>query len=141
MSRDYVLVLDEAAIPTQRRKDGTLRPTLINFNMLRGQTRYFGRATETWRDLGRQLAQGCDKLAPPVSIWALFRFPDNRRRDTANLYPTVKALVDGLVDEHRLVGDHDGVLDGPWLRREYPNGPLRITLVLRHASLLYAEDV
>ena len=59
--------------------------------------------------------------------------PDPARmlpRDTANLYPTVKALVDGLGDAGVLLGDHDSRVEGPWLKRTYPNGPLRLRLVL-----------
>ena len=67
----------------------------------------------------------------PVSIWAYFRFTNNRRRDTGNLYPTIKALVDGFVDAELLPDDCDGTVDGPHLSRQYPNGPVRISIVIR----------
>ncbi|MGN7703499.1 hypothetical protein [Cellulosimicrobium sp. 22601] len=105
----------------------------LNVNDLRGQTRHLSRLTVPWRQLGAVL--GRDRRFPhpvrtPVRVWAEFRFPDNRRRDTPNLYPTIKPLIDGLVDAGVLVDDHDGVVEGPWLKRTYPNGPLRLRLVL-----------
>ena len=106
---------------------------LLNVNDLRGYTKHLGRLVTPWRQLGCVL--GRDRRIPhpivhPMRVWAEFRFPDNRRRDTANLYPTVKALVDGLDDAGVLLGDHDGRVEGPWLKRTYPNGPLRLRLVL-----------
>ena len=44
-------------------------------------------------------------------------YPDRRRRDIANLHPTVKALVDGMVSAGLLPDDNDGCLLGPDLRR------------------------
>ena len=42
-----------------------------------------------------------------VKIRCIFRAPDNRRRDTANLYPSFKAALDGLVDAKVLHDDND----------------------------------
>ena len=105
---------------------------LLNVNSTRGQTRYLAARIVPWRTLGTVIARGSrlDTIRQPVQIWAEFRFPDDRRRDTGNLYPTIKALLDGLVDAGVLCGDHDGLVEGPWLRRIYPNGPLRLRLVL-----------
>lgn len=107
---------------------------LLNMNALRGQTRIFGRRARPWRALGADLGRETPGLpAPflvPVRVLAEFRFPTNHRRDTGNLYPTVKALIDGLVDAGVLVDDCDGLLEGPYPVRTYPNGPLRIRLVL-----------
>jgi Holliday junction resolvase RusA-like endonuclease len=58
------------------------------------------------------------------------RFPDNRRRDVGNYYPTAKAIVDGLVDSLLLPDDNDRHLIGPDMRREYPNGPARVTVTI-----------
>lgn len=55
-----------------------------------------------------------------------FAWPDKRRRDVANLYPTAKAIVDGLVDAGLLPDDNDNHLTGPDLRRGY--GPWSITV-------------
>lgn len=43
-------------------------------------------------------------------------WPDQRRRDVANLSPTIKALVDGAVDADVLRDDDDKHLVGPDLR-------------------------
>lgn len=42
-----------------------------------------------------------------------FAYPDRRRRDRSNLAPTVKALMDGLIDAGLLPDDEDRFLDGP----------------------------
>lgn len=42
-----------------------------------------------------------------------FAYPDRRRRDRSNLAPTVKALMDGLIDAGLLPDDADSFLDGP----------------------------
>lgn len=41
--------------------------------------------------------------------------PDRRRRDTHNLYPTVKAHIDGFVDARLIPDDSWKHLDGPHL--------------------------
>lgn len=106
---------------------------LLNVNDLRGHTKHLAALHRPWRQLGCVL--GRDHRLPhpfvhPVRIWAEFRFPTNHQRDTPNLYPTVKALVDGLQDAGVLLGDHDNRVEGPWLKRTYPNGPTRLRLVL-----------
>ncbi|MGA5764507.1 hypothetical protein [Nonomuraea bangladeshensis] len=45
-----------------------------------------------------------------------FRPPNRRRRDVANLYPSFKACVDGLVDALVLPDDDDTHLLGPDMR-------------------------
>lgn len=52
-------------------------------------------------------------------IVVTFTFKDKRRRDVGNLYPTAKAIVDGIVDAGVLVDDDDAHLLGPDLRRGY----------------------
>ncbi len=103
---------------------------LLNINAMRGHTRYTGPRSAPWRELGKILArrEHLTTFTRPVEMWARFRFPSNRRRDTGNLYPTIKAIVDGFVDEKVLVDDCDGILFGPFLVREYPNGPAQITI-------------
>lgn len=105
----------------------------LNVNDLRGQTKHLARLVKPWRELG--LVLGRNRRLPhpftsPVRVWAEWQFPTDHRRDTPNLYPTIKALIDGLDDAGVLDGDHDGRVEGPWLKRTYPNGPLRLRLVL-----------
>lgn len=45
-----------------------------------------------------------------------FRPPNRRRRDVANLYPSFKAAIDGLVDAAVLPDDDDTHLVGPDMR-------------------------
>lgn len=105
----------------------------LNANRLRGQTRYLSRYVIAWRAAGMRagLTQFPRGIVLPVRIWVEVTQPDNRRRDTTNLFPTAKALVDGLVDAGVITDDADGLVEGPWLRRVYPNGPLRIRIVLQ----------
>ncbi len=49
-------------------------------------------------------------------ILAELRFGDNRRRDPHNYYPTLKAIVDGLVDYGLLPDDSHEYLIGPDVR-------------------------
>ena len=57
---------------------------------------------------------------PPMSrahLTVTVHWPDRRRRDVANLSPTIKALVDGMVtDAGLLPDDSDAYLVGPDLR-------------------------
>jgi hypothetical protein len=106
---------------------------LLNVNSQRGHSRVYGRLADPWRKYGKRkaLALGVEALETPVVIWAHFRFADNRRRDTSNLYPTLKALVDGFVDAGLIPDDCDGVIHGPHLQREYPNGSPRLLVTLQ----------
>jgi crossover junction endodeoxyribonuclease RusA len=42
-----------------------------------------------------------------VKIKAIYHPPDNRRRDTSNIFPSVKSAVDGIVDAGVLIDDND----------------------------------
>lgn len=103
---------------------------LLNLNGMRGHTANIGRLAAPWRLLGFTVAkeQRIETFMRPVEMWAKFRFPSNHRRDSGNLYPTIKAIVDGFVDAKVLVDDCDGILFGPFLVRDYPNGPAQITI-------------
>lgn len=70
-----------------------------------------------WRDAGRVYAMQA-KLPKLLRahILAELRFADARHRDVHNLYPTIKALVDGLIDYGLLPDDSHQYLVGPDLR-------------------------
>ena len=61
-----------------------------------------------WRDAGMVHAK---RVRLPrlqyAHLVAVLRFPDNRRRDAHNYYPTLKALVDGRVDYGLLPDDSE----------------------------------
>jgi hypothetical protein len=63
-------------------------------------------------------------------ILAVYEPPDRRRRDPANLYPSVKAAVDGLVDVGVLPDDDAAHLEGPDMRlgTVHPRGRLVLTI-------------
>lgn len=59
-----------------------------------------GRKVAAWRSTSRDyaaIALRCRKLGPSF-VMLTIDVPDKRRRDPANLYATVKPVVDGLVD-------------------------------------------
>lgn len=72
----------------------------------------------TWRSAAfvwarkRKLPTGLAR----VHITATCAFPNQRRRDVANWYPTIKAAVDGLVDYGLIADDDDAHLIGPDMR-------------------------
>jgi len=70
-----------------------------------------------WRDAGRVYAmQAKLPKLQRAHILAELCFADARRRDVHNLYPTIKALVDGLIDFGLLPDDDHLHLVGPDLR-------------------------
>ena len=82
--------------------------------------------TRAWRQAACE-AVGFDPYHyPRAQITVYVRFANNIRRDVGNYYPTAKAIVDGLVDARILPDDNDRHLIGPDMRRDLPNGPLRV---------------
>jgi crossover junction endodeoxyribonuclease RusA len=64
-------------------------------------------------------------------VEAVYEPPDRRRRDPANLYPSIKACVDGLVDARVLPDDDAAHLVGPDMRLSttpHPRG--RLVLII-----------
>lgn len=87
------------------------------------------RLTKAWREAA-WLASTSERRFDQVHITVAIRFPDNRRRDVGNYYPTAKACLDGLVDAGVLPDDNDTHVVGPDMRRDRPNGPLRVTVTI-----------
>ncbi|CAM3288235.1 hypothetical protein [Stackebrandtia soli] len=87
--------------------------TWLNSNdRMKWQPRH--RLTRTWRHAGQTWALAAlrrgdlARITGPVEIVAAVRRDTARgRSDAANRYPTVKAVVDGLVDAGVLVDDSD----------------------------------
>jgi crossover junction endodeoxyribonuclease RusA len=91
-----------------------------------------GKRVKKWRETAQAAVNA---LFEPhryerAHVVCAIRFPDNKRRDVGNWYPTAKAIVDGLVDANLLPDDNDRHLTGPDMRREYPNGPARVTVTI-----------
>lgn len=97
--------------------------------------------TRVWRETAQILARqqrlpGLGK----VCIEAVLSFPDKRRRDAHNYYPTLKAIVDGLVDHGLIPDDSAQYLIGPDIRvgepvRAKKYGPSGVVvLTIREAS-------
>lgn len=87
-----------------------------------------------WRDAAHVWAKAA-KLPRlhQAHILAVFHFAGpNRRRDIHNWYPTVKAVVDGLVDYELLPDDSTKYLTGPDLRvgaaARTPVGSIELTI-------------
>ncbi len=87
--------------------------------------------TKAWRNAGWDVSIGRRDRFTSAHITVTIRFPTNHRRDVGNYYPTAKAIVDGLVDAGVLPDDNDTHVIGPDMRREYPNGPIRVTVTIQ----------
>lgn len=64
-----------------------------------------------------------DRYAVPVRITAHIGYATNGRADPANAHPTVKALVDGLVDAGVFIDDSHEHVIGPDYRRDDTKAP------------------
>lgn len=85
--------------------------------------------SKRWRATAAEVASTWSAEALPwsrVVVW--YRFPTNARREVANLQPTTKAIVDGLVDAGVMVDDRDEFSGGQDNRRIWPNGPHRVVV-------------
>jgi crossover junction endodeoxyribonuclease RusA len=72
-------------------------------------------------------ASGLPPVVGQVRILAFISKERGGRWDPNNLWPTVKAAVDGIVDAGLLVDDDHEHLVGPDMRRG-PKGPAKLTL-------------
>lgn len=101
--------------------------------------------TDSWKNLTRLAARAAElpRFDGKVHITAVCLFPDRRRRDPGNWYPTAKACIDGLTDSYvkvkpqlavRVAGwlaDDDAKhLDGPDMRARIEPGTRQPTLEL-----------
>lgn len=72
-------------------------------------------------------------------IDAVFQFPDKRRRDRMNLWPTLKAATDGIVASGLLADDSDAHIDGPFILisdepTRDPRKLVRVVITIRQAD-------
>lgn len=74
-----------------------------------------------WRDAAHIYAKAARLPSlQRAHITATLHFPTKRQRDVHNWMPTIKAIVDGLVDYGLLPDDSDDYLVGPDLRPGEP---------------------
>jgi hypothetical protein len=87
--------------------------------------------TKTWRDGAQTI---CKALKIPPMQHAVIHIswnpPDNRRRDSANCYPTAKAVVDGVVAAGVLPDDDWRHVDGPYMHMGPITKPASITIAI-----------
>ncbi|MGW4469696.1 hypothetical protein ACWENQ_08485 [Nonomuraea sp. NPDC004354] len=108
---------------------------LLNSNQ-RCHWRVRAERTKRIRSTAEILARGAKiPLLARAHIIGEFRPPDRRRRDVANLYPSFKAAIDGLVDAGVLEDDDDTHLVGPDMRL----GPVGLGQLVLHIHELFEE--
>lgn len=90
---------------------------LLNANDRDGHWARRKRITDTLRQAAGWAARGQHiPLLDRAHVLGVYEPPDRRRRDPANLYPSFKACIDGLVDAGVLPDDDAAHLDGPDMR-------------------------
>lgn len=95
------------------------KPDWINAN---DRPHWSGKAKQTsaWR---QQACVAIQKSGVPslsqAWVQAIFSFGTSRKRDVHNLFPTIKASIDGFTDAGLWEDDRDGILTGPDLRRSH----------------------
>ena len=113
---------------------------LMNLNAERTmhyQTR--SRRVGAIRAATKSLAADAEPMTGPVAIEARFQWADARARDTSNWFPTVKAMVDGLVDAGVLARDDDRMVRHTGIGVDLPPQPglkgyAQIVLTVRPAG-------
>lgn len=85
--------------------------------------------TRTVRDLAFLYARRLPKPQAHITVQLVWVVTDRRRRDSDNIYPTFKAMCDGLVDAGIVPDDTPAYMNklGPIIRYE-PGGTARLEL-------------
>lgn len=73
--------------------------------------------TKLWREAGKNAAAGLPPVEGTVRIVATIHKNRDGRWDPNNVWPTIKALIDGTVDAGLLVDDDWTHVIGPDMRR------------------------
>ena len=72
--------------------------------------------TKTWRQASATAAHGLKPFTGQVRVIAHIHKPRTGRYDPGNLYPTAKAILDGIVDAGLLTDDDHKHVIGPDMR-------------------------
>lgn len=119
--------------PVRKRKTGKMyqRNPMLNAND-RDHWRVTSPIRKNWREKGELLgikARVKDLGWQHAQIDAYIHRPISSRSDAGNFYPTVKPIIDGLIDAGLLPDDNDDHLAGPFLHKG-EKGPYAVTLVI-----------
>ena len=92
--------------------------------------------TKQWRTLARFTAaqQKLPTSLPGVHITAHVHKTDNRSYDVHNLLPTMKAVIDGLVDYGLVDDDDNSRLIGPDMRHGTKRDQAGITITIKETT-------
>jgi len=130
----YQITIPAPAIkPVTKRKTGKTyqRNPMLNAND-RDHWRVISPIRKEWRRRGRGYANAFRLREldwERARIDAFIQRPINNRSDAGNFYPTVKPIIDGLIDAKLLPDDNDLHLEGPYLHPA-PKGPYAVILVI-----------
>lgn len=83
--------------------------------------------TKQWREAGKAASEGLPPFTCPVHVTAYIWKPRRGRYDVLNLWPSLKAVIDGIVDAELLADDDHSHITGPDMRHG-GIGPARIVL-------------
>jgi crossover junction endodeoxyribonuclease RusA len=89
--------------------------------------------TKTWREASATAARGVQPFTTQVRIVAHIHKPRGGRYDPGNLYPTAKAILDGIVDAGILTDDDHLHVIGPDMRHGGKGEP-RIIIEIEEIS-------
>lgn len=111
--------------------DKKLKPQWLNANVSMHWAPK-AKITKTWRKLGYYIARQAKapKNLQRVMIRAEVHKTNNQRYDAHNLMPTLKPIVDGLVDYGLIPDDHNDHLLGPIIEPGEKRTRAGITLVI-----------
>lgn len=123
--------------PVRKKKTGRMftRNPMLNAND-RDHHRVVSPIRKEWRRRGRGIGNGArirDAGLQRVRVDAYIQRPINNDSDAGNFYPTVKPIIDGLIDARMLPDDNDRYLQGPFLHPG-PKGPYAVILVITELS-------
>ena len=110
--------------PVKDRKTGRLKPVgpFINSNS-RDHRHQVAKMTKAWRETAAIRAAGIPTFEKRVHIVAHIFKPNAGRWDPNNLWPTIKAAVDGCVDAGLLLDDDHLHVIGPDMRAAGKGNP------------------
>lgn len=94
--------------------------------------------TKAWRTASQVASKGLEPLQTPIRVVAYIWKPRNGRYDPGNLYPTAKAILDGLVDSGLIEDDDYTRVVGPDMRHG-GKGSAEIVLKIREIAAISAK--